>query len=135
MKVRYAIGGILVAALLALPAGAAARQGGPVSAVAAQHCAQERASIGKRAFRKRYGARHTMRNCIKRSRPKAASVLASATQTCQQQLAQSGPEQFILDYAFDEDTVENAMSECVADTVDALLYPGDAEDDDPDDEE
>jgi hypothetical protein len=135
VRARYAIGGILVAALLAIPASAAARQGGPVSAVAAQQCAQERGSIGKRAFRKRYGPRHTMRNCIKRSRPKAASLLASATQACQQQLAQSGPDQFILDYAFDEDTVENAMSECIADTVDASLYPADADDDGSDDEE
>jgi hypothetical protein len=44
---------------------------------------------------------------------------------CQQQLAQSGPEQFILDFAWDEDTVENAMSECLADAVDQILNPDD----------
>jgi hypothetical protein len=133
VRVRYAIGGILVAALLAFPAGAAARQGGQVSSLAAQQCAQERADIGKRAFRKRYGAKHTMRSCIKRTRPKVASALNAATQGCQQQLAQTGPEQFILDYAFDEDTVENAMSECLADTVDQVLNPVDWSDDGSDD--
>jgi hypothetical protein len=129
VTVRYAIGGILVAALLALPASAAAGQGGQVSSVAAQQCAQQRADIGKKAFRKRYGSRHTMRNCIKRSRAKAASTLTSAAQECQEELAQVGPDEFILDYAWDEDTVENAMSECISETLDELLNPSDSSDD------
>jgi hypothetical protein len=133
VKARYASGGILVAALLALPASAAAGQGGQVSSVAAQQCAQQRADIGKRAFRKRYGAKHTMRNCIKRSRAKATSTLTSAAQECQQELAQVGPAEFILDYAWDEDTVENAMSECIADTIGELLAP--SNDDESDDDE
>jgi hypothetical protein len=95
VRLRYAIGGILVAAVLALPASAAAGQGAKVSSLAAQQCARERADVGKRAFRK----------------------------------------QFILDNAFDEDTVENAMSECLADTVDQSLNPEDWVDDGSDDEE
>ena len=133
MTARYAIGGILVAALLALPASAAAGQGGQVSSVAAQQCAQLRADMGKKAFRKRYGAKHNMRNCIKRNRAKAASSLTSAAQECQQELAQIGPDEFILDYALDEDTLGSAMSECIADAIDELLYPSD--DDESDDEE
>jgi hypothetical protein len=132
VKVRYAIGGILVAGLLELPASAAAGQGGQVSSLAAQECARERAAIGKKAFRKRYGEKRAMRACAKRNRPRVASALNAATQDCQQQLAQEGSEQFILDYAFDEDTLENAMSECIADTVDQILNPedwtGDTED-------
>jgi hypothetical protein len=134
VRVRYAIGGILVAALLAFPASAAAGQGGQVSALTAQQCSQERGKIGKRAFRKRHGAKHTMRSCIRRTRPKVASALSAASQECQQELAETGPEQFILDYAWDEDTVENAMSECLADTVDQILNPGDWSEETEDDE-
>ncbi len=45
MKLRYAIGGIAAAALLALPAGAAASQGGQVTSLTAQQCAQEKAGM------------------------------------------------------------------------------------------
>jgi hypothetical protein len=134
VNVRYAIGGILVAALLALPASAAAGQGGQVSSLAAQQCAQQRAEIGKKAFRKRYGARHAMRNCVKRNRARAASALSSAAQDCQLELAEVGPDEFILVYAWDEDTVENAMSECVSATVDDLLAPSDDDEFDEDED-
>jgi hypothetical protein len=128
------MGGMIVAGLLALPAGAAAKQSGPVAGVAAQQCAQERATVGRRAFRKRYGAKHTMRNCVRRNRAKAASTLNSAADECQQELAQLGPEEFILDYAWDEETIENAMSECISDTVDEALDPDDSSDDTDDEE-
>jgi hypothetical protein len=134
VRVRYAIGGILVAALLALPASAAAGQGGRVASVAGHQCAQERADVGKRMFRKRYGAKHSMRNCIKRARPKVASALSSAAEDCQQELAENGPDEFILDYAWDEDTVENAMSECIAETLDENLNPEDTGDDESDED-
>jgi hypothetical protein len=124
---------MIAAILLALPAVAVAKQSGPVTSVAAQQCAQERVDFGKKAFHKRYGAKHTMRNCIRRTRPKVAGAVTSATEGCQQELAQNGPAQFILDYAWDEDTVDNAMSECIDLTLDDLLAPdesGDAESDD-----
>jgi hypothetical protein len=128
VRARYAIGGILVAALLAFPTSAVAGQGGQVASVAAQQCAQRKADIGKKAFRKRYGAKHTMRNCIRRNRAKAASTLSSAAEECEQELAEVGSAEFILDYAFEEDTVENAMSECIADTIDETLDPSDSDD-------
>jgi hypothetical protein len=83
VKVRYAIGGILAAAALALPGSAAAAQGGQVSSLTAQQCVQERADMGKRAFRKRYGQKHTMRACAKRRRGEVASAVGTATQDCQ----------------------------------------------------
>jgi hypothetical protein len=134
VRAGYAIGGILVAALLALPASAAAGQGGQDSSVAAEQCAQQRADVGKRAFRKRYGAKHAMRNCIRRNRAKGSSALSSATQECEEELAQVGAAEFILDYALDEDTVENAMSECISDTIDELLYPSDDEESEDDED-
>ena len=133
VRARYAIGGILVAALLACPANAAAGQGGQVASLAAQQCAQQKSEVGKKAFRKRYGAKHTMRNCIRRNRAKAASTLNTAAEECEQELAENGPAEFILDYALDEDSVENAMSECIADTVDDTIDLGDIGDDDGED--
>ena len=135
VRIGYAIGGLLVAVLIALPASTAGARGARAPSLAAQQCAQERASGGKRAFRKRYGAKHTMRTCIRRNRGKAAQALTAATADCQQELAEDGTDQFILDWAWDEDTVENAMSECVADGVDTILNPDDSSDDDTDDEE
>jgi hypothetical protein len=70
------MGGIAAAALLALPAGAAASQGGQVNSLTAQQCNQERADIGKRAFRKRYGAKHPMRACVRRTRPEVDNAMA-----------------------------------------------------------
>ena len=134
MAARYAIGGTIAALLLALPVVAVAKQSGPVATVAAQQCAQERVDLGKKAFHKRYGEKHTMRNCIRRTRPKVAAAVISATENCQQELAQSGPAQFILDYAWDEDTVEDAMSECMDLTLDDLLAPDDSGDDESDDD-
>ena len=125
---------MLIAALLVLPASASAGQGGQASSLAAQHCAQEKSAIGKKSFRKRYGKR-AMRNCVKRNRGKAASALNSAALECRQELEQIGPEEFILDYAWDEDTVANAMSECIAASVDALLDPSGSVQDELEDEE
>jgi hypothetical protein len=134
VKVRYAIGGIAAAALLALPAGAAASQGGQVTSLTAQQCAQEKTDIGKRAFRKRYGAKHTMRNCAKRTKPQVAAALDTANSDCQSELAQSGVAEFIDDYGEDAtDTVDNAMAECVAEDADEILNPEDYVDDGSDD--
>jgi hypothetical protein len=135
VKLRYVIGGLLVAGMLALPASAAAGPGSQITRVAAQQCAQQRVDIGRRAFRKRYGVKHTMRNCIRRNRTRAASTLNSATNSCEQELADNGPDEFILDYAIDEDTLEDAMSECIAESVDELLDPSDSSDDGSDEVE
>jgi hypothetical protein len=130
VKVRYAIGGIAAAALLALPAGAAASQGGQVNGLAAQQCAKERAEIGKKAFRKRYGAKHTMRNCTKRTKPQVQSALGTASGDCQDELTQNGAAEFIDDYGEDAgDSLENAMAECIAEDVEEILNPDDYVDD------
>ena len=126
MKLRYAIGGIAAAALLALPAGAAASQGGQVTSLTAQQCAQEKADIGRRAFHKRYGARHAMRACARRTRPQVTAALGTASSDCQDELAQSGAADFIDYYGEDStDTVEDAMTECIAEDADQILNPED----------
>jgi hypothetical protein len=130
VRLRYAIGGIAAAALLALPAGSAASQGGQVGSLTAQQCAQERAAIGKKAFRKRYGAKHTMRACAKRTKAQVTTALDTANSDCQDELAQNGVDQFIDDYGEDAtDTVDNAMAECIAEDVDEILNPEDYVDD------
>lgn len=136
VRVRYAIGGILAAAVLALPASAPAGQGGQVSSLAAQQCAQERAEIGKKAFHKRYGQKRTMRACARRYRGRVAAALATATQDCQAELSEIGDADFIDEYGDEPtDSVEYAMSECVAEDVDEILNPEDYVDDETDDEE
>jgi hypothetical protein len=136
MRPRNAIGGMIAAVLLVLPGSAAAKGVGPLQRLAAQQCAQERGDIGKRAFRKKYGAKHTMRSCIKRTRPRVASAVDPAGQQCDAELTQEGVTEFLDDY-LDEDigTVDDAMSECVAEAVDELLNPGDYVDDDEIDDE
>ena len=126
VKVRYAFGGILVAALLALPASVAAGQGGQVSSLAAQQCAQERAAMGKKAFRKKYGAKHTMRGCARRTRTQVVAAVQTADQGCQDELAAIGATYFVDEYGDDPtDTVDYAMAECVAEGVDEILNPDD----------
>lgn len=126
MNVRYAIGGIAVAALLALPAGAAASPGGQVTSLTAQQCAHERAVIGKKAFRKRYGAKHPMRACAKKNKAQVAVVLGTANSDCQDELAEIGTADFIDEYGADEtDTLDNAMAECVAEDTSEMLNPDD----------
>jgi hypothetical protein len=135
VKLRYAIGGIAAAALIALPSAAAAAPGGQVTSLTAQQCAQERADLGKKAFRKRYGARHTMRNCIKRTRTQVVSAVAVATSDCQNELAQETPAEFIDDYGYDPtDSLDDAMDECIAEDVDYILNPEDYVDDDGSDD-
>jgi hypothetical protein len=135
VQVRYAIGGILVAALLALPASAAAGQGGQVSRLAAQQCAQERATIGKKAFRRKYGAKRTMRACAKRNRARVVAAISTAGQDCQAELSDLGETNFIELYGDEAtDPVDSAMEECVAEGVDDLLNPDDSSDDSEDDE-
>lgn len=130
VRVRYAIGGIAVVALIALPASATAGQGGQVSSLAAQQCAQERATIGKKAFQKRYGAKKTMRTCVKRARPQVAAAVGTAAADCQDELAQIGSVDFIDEYGDDPtDSLDNSMDECVGEGVDAILNPDEVGDD------
>jgi hypothetical protein len=137
VRVRYAIGGIAVAALIALPASAAANHGvhrGPVMGLAAQQCVQERADIGKKAFRKKYGDKRAMRTCSRRIAPQVASAVGTANSDCQDELAQDGVADFIDSYGDDAlAPVDAAMQECVAEDVDLILNPDDYVDDGSDD--
>ena len=134
MKLRYAIGGIAAAALLALPAGAAASPGGQVTSLTAQQCAQERADIGRKAFHRRYGVKHAMRACARRTRPQVAAGLGTASTDCQDELAEYGAADFIGSYGEDvTDTVDNSMVECIAEDADQILNPQDYVDDGGDD--
>jgi hypothetical protein len=130
VRVRYAIGGIAAVALIALPAGAAAKQGGQVESLAAQQCNQERAEIGKRAFHRKYGDKHSMRSCAKRTRPQVTAALGTAAGDCQDELDQSSAAEFIDDYGDDAtDSIDSAMNECLAEDVDLILNPDDYVDD------
>jgi hypothetical protein len=135
VRLRYAIGGIAAAAaLIALPANAAASGGGQVVGLAAQKCGQERADLGRKAFRKRYGARHTMRACVKRARPQVQAAVETASSDCQDELTEIGTAAFIDEYGEDEtDSLDNAMAECTAEDIDATLNPDDSADDGSDD--
>jgi hypothetical protein len=124
----------ITAGLLLIPAGAAAGQGGQVNSLAAQQCAQERATTGKKAFRKKYGAKRTMKSCMKRTRPEVAAALPSAHGDCQSELAQIGTTEFIDEYGEDEtSSLDDAMNECIAEDVDVILNPDDGTDDTTDD--
>jgi hypothetical protein len=130
VRSRYAIGGIIAAALLALLVGAAAASGGQVAGLTAQQCSQERAAIGKKAFRKRYGARRTMRSCVKRTRPQVVVAMGTAASACQDELDEGGTADFIDTYGDDAtDSIDYAMSECVAEAVDEILNREDHLDD------
>lgn len=134
MNLRYASGGMLVAALLAFPTGAAARQGSQVDGLSAQYCAKERTTLGKKAFQKRYGARRTMPTCVRRNRKFVFSAIRVANEDCQDELAMIGSADFIGEYGEDPtDSVDSAMQECVAEELDLILNPdtsgGDGTDD------
>ncbi|MFL5907956.1 MAG: hypothetical protein ACJ75Z_10230 [Solirubrobacterales bacterium] len=129
MKLRYASGGILVAALVLLPSGAAARHNSPIDGLSAQACAHERAAIGKKAFSKKYGAKHTMRTCARKNRSLVQAAIRVANEDCQDELTQVGDATFIDEYGDDAtDTVENSMAECVAEGVDEALNPDTGDD-------
>ena len=124
-----------MAALLALPASAAAGQGGQVATLAGQQCAQERAEVGKRVFRKRYGQKHTMRACARRHRARVSTAVGSASEDCRADLADFGETGFIDLYGDEPtDSVDYAMAECVAEGVDEILNSADDAEDDTDDE-
>jgi len=131
----HAIGGSISALLLVVPTGAAAAGGGRVQNLATQQCKQERSGFGKRAFQKKYGRKHPMRTCIKRTRQRVASVVEPAAQQCRAELTQEDVNDFLDDYLDEDGSVDEAMAECVAETVDELLNPGDYVDDDEIDDE
>ena len=73
---------------------AAASAANLVNALAADACGAEKAEIGKRAFRKRYGAKKPMRACVKRAKPDARNAVGEATDECLMELEEYGSEEF-----------------------------------------
>ena len=58
------------------------------------------------------------------------AALGTASSDCQDELAQSGAADFIDSYGEDStDTVEDAMTECIAEDADQILSPQDYGDD------
>ena len=124
-----------MAAVFALPASAAGGQGGQVATLAGQRCAQERAEVGRRVFRKRYGQKHAMRVCAKRHRARVSAAVGSASQDCQADLVDFGETDFIDLYGDEPtDSVDYAMAECVAEGVDEILNSDDDVEDGTDEE-
>jgi hypothetical protein len=112
----------LLAALAAAPAAPGAKS---VDKQAQSTCAQERKAIGRKAFVKRYGeGPRGMQACVRRTRAKVRAAQRAAEQSCQAELAALGLTQFIEDYGTD-DSGWDAMSNCVAETADGILVPGD----------
>jgi hypothetical protein len=127
----------IVVALLMLAPGAAARGGASqIDRTAAQQCTQERHAVGRRAFDRKYGARHQMRTCIRRHRGRVRTALQSAGTDCQDELAQMGEAAFIDEYADEPtDPVSVAYDECVDEAVTEILDPVDDPGDDSTDDE
>jgi hypothetical protein len=122
-----ALAALALCASLVMPGGAAAKPGGGlVAKLAAKACVQQKQAIGNRAFRKRYGQR-PMPACIKKKRGEARKAVAVATEECQAELDEFGPEDFLEDW--------ESFAECVSDWASLELDDGSDDDDEPEDEE
>jgi hypothetical protein len=124
-KARNLALALVATLLLALPASAAVKAPGKsVDRLASQACAKERQKIGKAAFRKKYGERGTTRACVRRGRSKVRTVLRDASSECLAELAEIGPLEFAEDYGTDE-TGSDALEQCMDETAELALDPGD----------
>ena len=129
MSPRLAIAVVCIAlgALIAAPTASAARASGGgslVNSLAAGACSAEKGKLGKKSFQKKYGKKHSSRNCAKRKRGEARSAVAKATTECQAELEDYGEEDFYADW--------ETFDACVADYADWIMGGGTFEDD-PDD--
>ena len=108
-----------VAALFALPA-ASASGATLVGTLAADACAAEKADLGKKAFKKRYGAKKPMKACIKRAKPQARAAVDEATDECLWELEEYGDEEFYAEWG--------TFSACVEDYAAWIMDGGGFED-------
>jgi hypothetical protein len=93
-----------------------------VISLTSKACAGERQQIGKRAFRKRYGAgKRAAKACSRRLRKQARDAVFEATAECQAELEDYGEEDFYLDW--------DSFSDCVVDYADWVMGGGSFEDD------
>ena len=97
-----------------------------VNALAADACATEKAEIGKRAFRKRYGAKKPMRACVKRAKPDARKAVGEATDECLWELEEYGSEAFYSEW--------ETFSACVEDYAAWIMDGGGFEEEEDEDE-
>jgi hypothetical protein len=122
---RHLVIAMVVIGLLAIPAVATAKGGGKsIDRVAARACAKERHKMGKKkvAFPKKYGARASMRACVRRTRGKVRSAQSKAIQDCLAEL-QANPAEFAEDYGDETGAGAGAFEECVAETTESYLDP------------
>jgi hypothetical protein len=117
---------------LALPgaaagASASASSASLVNSLAADACQAEKASIGKKAFKKRYGAKKAMKACVKRARPAARTAVASATDECLLELQDYGEEEFYFEW--------ETFSACVEDYAAWIMEGGTFEEEEVEEEE
>jgi hypothetical protein len=112
-----------IGAALAVPA---ASSGSPtlVNSLAAGACQAEKSEIGKRAFKKRYGAKKPMRACVKRARAAARVAVGEATAECLWELGEYGSEEFYSEWA--------TFSACVEDYAAWIMDGGGFEEEEED---
>lgn len=139
MPRRPVIPSVLAAlvALIALPGAAPAAPTAHTSGsalietLAKDACAAERADIGKKAFKKRYGAKKAAKACLKKARPEARLAISEATDECVWELNEYGDEEFYAEW--------DSFTACVEDYAAWIMDGGefedgeDAGDDDDDD--
>jgi hypothetical protein len=135
MKRTAVLISILSAALLLTPGAAAPAAASSVDTLAAQTCSQEKKSIGRKAFTKRYGkGRKGMRSCIRRTRGDVRAAQHEAAAECAAELTEWGPEVFADVYGTDA-TGSDAMANCIEEAVDWSLDLDDGSGDDEGEEE
>ena len=118
MNAKTLLGIAACALALALPASQAiAGKSSRSRSVASKACKAELKRKGHKAFVKKYG-KPALRNCSSKTTPAAAEAVASATNECDDELAEYGLAEFLDDYespnfseAYDYCVVEGAMEE------------------------
>lgn len=110
--------------VVALPASSSAA-GGLIGTLAADACATKKAELGKRAFRKRFGAKRAMRACVRQTRDEARRAVDEATAECLWELEEFGEEEFYLEWV--------TFSACVEDYAAWIMDGGSFEEDGGDD--
>ncbi len=120
---------LALVALFALPGAATAGPSASASAsslvitLATDACAAEKSEIGKRVFRKRYGAKRAMRACVRKTREEARRAVHEATAECLWELEEFGPHEFYLEWG--------TFPACVEDYA-AWIMDGGSFEEDPD---
>jgi hypothetical protein len=113
-----------LAVALAVPGSASASS--KVTSLAAAQCKNERKALGKKGFAKRYGKKGTGA-CIKKQKRAVRAAIADATDQCQSELDEFGPDEFFYEW--------ESFEECVDWYTDEELNPSGDDGDDPIDDD